>query len=1218
MKRAVALTFILLIVLSTLAFQTAPASGKPPAGRGRRGRFGFGVSNGVLRITHRSGDVLELQFPLQCKGVEEKVIDRYTKLVVADYGSIEMRFHVSELSPTIKFDIYAKQDVELTWGQFQRTVRSGKWRIDWGDLEKYVTTQPKGRGKGKGGQKKIVLPAGTLIDPLISYEESTGTYVFDSPDDFAPCVLVNSPNDGSVLLKTPDDWYSGTILPDWAILTHCSWTHNEEEKYYEFEFIVENKGEEYGDVYVLYDEESGFWTKNGYATISDETNIVYSGTLATRVEAILNDTKNWGGVQKSLTTPIDISQYDFAIVHLYIVDYTGSGNPYFKFYLQSDNLNWSKWITETLSSFEKGKWYTIVFPLRIPTIQDTYFDYTSVFHIEIYFHPSTDTNITFILDRVVFVKASWTYIEVYLPDGGFVSNIWVWNVTAGAWLSVWGSPDKVVTLWDGTKSFNDIYGGSYGLTISIPCERGNNASAWDWGDTSPALVNASTTYGTLKRQLIALKIPPYSELNDLNKIRLKIRISYTGLNNDGQEYLVLKLENVYIAGNDTVVPQLYALYFNGENAYVDCGNIEALNGVSEITVEALVYQQEGSTGGREIASKRDVWELGTGWTTDGHPQFWIKDTADRWYGSGEGTTDIRGGLHILHGIYDGQFLKIYVDGDLENSNNIGSVDVDSTTYSVWLGERDGFTERWWHGLIALVRIYNRALSESEMESSVVNGSGLVLYLSADFYNGTHLINLVNASLSGTIYGNAFRVPVDNPKIYLVKNIRTDNYVHFEWFPSGTTIEIYDSSGSLAQSFTVSSNDHTISLSSGNYTIVAKIKKADIGRAITYRLDSLQCELVSSLFVQYFDDSINVAPKLPPREKAVWLLHYAYGTNITFYFHGTGIMVSHVVVDGEEIASAIIPKEYLQSNRTIDVYLVEEPSAPVVLDLTQGNLTVAKWYSAEKRLYVTVERLYKGDVVVVVYSPSKPKAVWRVYSSQPEMLREFSAKEDLDSATNCWYYDQGEKKIYIKVRVGSEVPVIADWEKLEGDVWVPFNDTGGYFRFGRTVYFDQALLYGDKATFKRLKVGTAVIREWTVGAKNCRVWAEKWFENRRAVFVCEGNDSDSVFYFSSPYNTDPTSVVRLDSGTELRRVSTPRDVERTPDSWCYRDNMVYIHVKHFSGNTTKIEVSFKPPPKTPKPLKAKPPTLVERLVRSVHSFLRRLAEAFVKWLRSILG
>jgi len=77
--------------------------------------------------------------------------------------------------------------------------------------------------------------------------------------------------------------------------------------------------------------------------------------------------------------------------------------------------------------------------------------------------------------------------------------------------------------------------------------------------------------------------------------------------------------------------------------------------------------------------------------------------------------------HHIVGMYDGSFLRIYVDGVLENSvASTGTISAD-VEYS-HLGARLG-NQLWLSGIVDDVRIYSRALSADEI-AKIVNSWGI--------------------------------------------------------------------------------------------------------------------------------------------------------------------------------------------------------------------------------------------------------------------------------------------------------------------------------------------------------------------------------------------------------------------------------------------------------------------------------------------------------------
>ncbi|RLI81095.1 hypothetical protein DRP04_06875 [Archaeoglobales archaeon] len=168
-----------------------------------------------------------------------------------------------------------------------------------------------------------------------------------------------------------------------------------------------------------------------------------------------------------------------------------------------------------------------------------------------------------------------------------------------------------------------------------------------------------------------------------------------------------------------------ALRFDGIDDYVDCGDIDDVDGVREITVTAWV-KWEGATGNlttpKEFHRKNNVYALGGGWA-DHKARFWIYYT--KWANSGDSTTDIDdGNWHFVVGVYDGEYIRLYVDGVEETKRGLTSVTLNANNEHVIVGSSKGVGE-FWNGIIDEVRIYNRALSENEIKMLYYNRIGAV-------------------------------------------------------------------------------------------------------------------------------------------------------------------------------------------------------------------------------------------------------------------------------------------------------------------------------------------------------------------------------------------------------------------------------------------------------------------------------------------------------------
>jgi len=161
--------------------------------------------------------------------------------------------------------------------------------------------------------------------------------------------------------------------------------------------------------------------------------------------------------------------------------------------------------------------------------------------------------------------------------------------------------------------------------------------------------------------------------------------------------------------------------FDGSDDKIYCGDIDALDGLSQITVEC--YAKWGGALGGLTAADGIVWKgmvfaVGGGWTAS-KARAYIVHGGGTWKDSGDSTTGIDDlNWHHLVGVYDGTYLRIYVDGLQENLANIGSVTMDSSDKNVAIAvnnNNESALNNFWNGLVGEVRIYRRALTPKEVE-----------------------------------------------------------------------------------------------------------------------------------------------------------------------------------------------------------------------------------------------------------------------------------------------------------------------------------------------------------------------------------------------------------------------------------------------------------------------------------------------------------------------
>ena len=218
-------------------------------------------------------------------------------------------------------------------------------------------------------------------------------------------------------------------------------------------------------------------------------------------------------------------------------------------------------------------------------------------------------------------------------------------------------------------------------------------------------------------------------------------------------------------------------------SYVDCGADESLNITDAISVEAWVkFDITNPNSFIVVKQIGDVWNDYRWGIIAGDTSvlfFYIKDpddnvesaetadyTSDKWY-------------HIV-GTFDGQYLKIYLNGSLKNTKNWGAVHTIKTGGSLHIGR---WVEQRFTGTIDDVRIYNRVLTNDEINQTMNNShytSGNSTAIIKDFGIG-------NTSTQIRIQGNNPRVGTN---VTIAANV-SDFNTSFTWEELGTNITVGD-------------------------------------------------------------------------------------------------------------------------------------------------------------------------------------------------------------------------------------------------------------------------------------------------------------------------------------------------------------------------------------------------------------------------------------------
>ncbi len=170
-----------------------------------------------------------------------------------------------------------------------------------------------------------------------------------------------------------------------------------------------------------------------------------------------------------------------------------------------------------------------------------------------------------------------------------------------------------------------------------------------------------------------------------------------------------------------------ALQFDGDGDYINCGNDSTFDIQDQITMTFWIKTSGFTTDWSAIISKGDSsWRMSRAATTGDsiHMGFGGTTTSGNTYLDGSiSVTDDQ--WHFCVGVYDGAEVRIYVDAELDVSQAAtGQLTTDS--YDVLIGENDQQTGRYLNAILDDVRIYNRALTEEELEKVMTGGSNPAL------------------------------------------------------------------------------------------------------------------------------------------------------------------------------------------------------------------------------------------------------------------------------------------------------------------------------------------------------------------------------------------------------------------------------------------------------------------------------------------------------------
>ena len=222
-------------------------------------------------------------------------------------------------------------------------------------------------------------------------------------------------------------------------------------------------------------------------------------------------------------------------------------------------------------------------------------------------------------------------------------------------------------------------------------------------------------------------------------------------------------------------PKRYALSFDGENDYVEVADDLSLRLSESFTIEALVKTVDYADY-RLVVTK---WKSGNYWfgmwQDSGQLRAYVKSGGNTYYVAGSTiSTNI---WHHLSTTFGEGVLKLFVDGELDASRTDIPTPLDTGDDSLHVGHNNQVVigSQHFHGTIALVRIYNRALSDSEIQHNCLNPmspvlDGLVLWLKMEEGSGTTVHDYSGYGNDGTIYGATWK-EITHPAVRTLTPVR---------------------------------------------------------------------------------------------------------------------------------------------------------------------------------------------------------------------------------------------------------------------------------------------------------------------------------------------------------------------------------------------------------------------------------------------------------------
>ena len=175
-----------------------------------------------------------------------------------------------------------------------------------------------------------------------------------------------------------------------------------------------------------------------------------------------------------------------------------------------------------------------------------------------------------------------------------------------------------------------------------------------------------------------------------------------------------------------------AVIFNGENSYATLGELPEL---TTITMEATIIINDFNMTYPNIFNNVSATGTALYFAADHKPRFRLYDGTTKVNVTSDETLDT-GVLHTITATYDGTTAKIYIDGIVTKSYAIANAVISPNTTKEMIIGRNPNTDGWLNAKIYSARIYNRALTETEIKQNM-NADRISAKSASSDVNGTY-------------------------------------------------------------------------------------------------------------------------------------------------------------------------------------------------------------------------------------------------------------------------------------------------------------------------------------------------------------------------------------------------------------------------------------------------------------------------------------------------